>query len=65
MDYEGSGEDFEFSGEEPIVVVSAADRLHEDVADGLGWGMGLFTGIVIVIAVMYLLMFRKTRRITY
>ena len=61
----------ESSGEEPILSTAAsstvaailenATRLEaDDIANGIGWGLGLFAGIVLVVAVGYFVMVRRT-----
>ena len=54
------------SGEEPLLsTTQTVASLHRDAELGLGWGLGLFTGIVLVIGVMYFLLYRSKRRVNY
>jgi hypothetical protein len=65
----------ETSGEEPTAIVSSTvgstlaplmnmtSNSHQDVANGLGWGLGMFTGIVLLIGVIFIV--TRRRKIAY
>ena len=52
----GSGDFIEYDA-----TTTHAPGASHDIQDGLGWGLGLLSGIILVICVMYCLLYRGTR----
>lgn len=62
---EYSGMD-EASGEEEVLFnQTVSETANQVVANGLGWGLGMFVGIVLVVSVTYFALRRKRRYVNF
>lgn len=62
-DYSGMEE---ASGEEEVLFnETVTETAHQVVANGLGWGLGMFVGIVLVVGVAYFAFRRKKRYVNF
>lgn len=56
----------EASGEEEVLLnKTITETANQVVANGLGWGLGMFVGIVLVVSVTYFAFKRKSKYVNF